>query len=100
MRIQGAVIGEQGQAFAVVVVKQQVVQNSSAAAETIRSITQAFRVPVALMRHDSRGRRLRYAEAAHRAFLRVPPIRRSQGGADRGLLQLRRRQPAARGRPY
>ena len=37
MRIQGAVIREQGQTFAVVVVKQHVVQNSSEAADAIRS---------------------------------------------------------------
>jgi hypothetical protein len=56
MRIQGAVIREQGQTFAVVVVKQHVVQNGSEATDAVRSFTPVFRVPVVLMAQDSRGR--------------------------------------------
>jgi hypothetical protein len=56
MRIQGAVIREHGQTFAVVVVKRHVVQNSSEAAEAIRSFFPLFRLPVVLMAQDSRGR--------------------------------------------
>lgn len=56
MRVQGAVIREQGQTFAVVVVKHHVVQNSLVAAEAIRGFTPVFRVPVVLMAQDGRGR--------------------------------------------
>jgi hypothetical protein len=56
MRVQGAVIREQGQTFGVVVVKPSVVQNSTEAADAIRGSTPVFRVPVALMAQDSRGR--------------------------------------------
>lgn len=55
MRVQGAVIREQGQTFAVVIVKPQVIQNSSEASDAIRSFMPAFRVPVILMAQDSRG---------------------------------------------
>lgn len=39
MRVQGAVIREQGQTFAVVVVKPHVVQNWAEAADAIQSFT-------------------------------------------------------------
>lgn len=57
MRVQGAVIREQGQTFAVVVVKPHVIQNRSEAADAIRGFTPIFGgVPVVLMAQDSRGR--------------------------------------------
>lgn len=56
MRIQGAVIREQGQTFAVVIVKPHVVQNRTAAADMIESFTPIFGVPVILMAQDGRGR--------------------------------------------
>lgn len=56
MHIQGAVIREQGLTFAVVVVKQHVVQSSSAAADAIRSLKPVFGVPIVLLAQDSRGR--------------------------------------------
>jgi hypothetical protein len=52
MRVQGAVIREQGQTFAVVVVKPHVVQNSVAAADAIRGFAPVFGVPVVLMSQD------------------------------------------------
>lgn len=55
MRVQGAVIREQGVTFAVVIVKPQVVQNPTAAAEAIQAFTPVFGVPVVLMAQDSRG---------------------------------------------
>ncbi len=55
MRVQGAVIREQGQTFAVVIVKPHVVDNRSEAAATIASFTPVFGVPVVLMAQDSRG---------------------------------------------
>lgn len=56
MRVQGAVIREQGQSFAVVIVKPHVVENPGAAADTIRSFAPVFGVPVVLMAQDARGR--------------------------------------------
>lgn len=56
MRIQGAVIREQGQTFAVLVVKPHVVNNQNEAARAVRSFTPIFGVPVILMAQDSRGR--------------------------------------------
>lgn len=55
MRIQGAVIKEQGVTFAVVIVKPHVLRNPTAAAEAIQAFTPIFRVPVVLMAQDSRG---------------------------------------------
>ncbi len=56
MRIQGAVIKEQGQTFAVVVVKRHVVQSRSEASRAISTFSPVFGVPVVLMAQDSRGR--------------------------------------------
>ena len=56
MRVQGAVIREQGQTFAVVIVKPHVVKNRAEATNTIQSFTPVFGVPVVLMAQDSRGR--------------------------------------------
>lgn len=56
MRVQGAIIREQGQTFAVVVVKPHVVQDRSAAANAIQSFTPVFGVPVVLMAQDGRDR--------------------------------------------
>lgn len=56
MRVHGAVIREQGQTFAVVVVKPHVVQNRSEAANAISGFAPIFGVPVVLMAQDSRGR--------------------------------------------
>lgn len=55
MRVQGAVIREQGQTFAVVVVQSRILQSRSNAASVIQSITPVFGVPVVLMAQDSRG---------------------------------------------
>lgn len=61
MRVQGAVIREQGQTFAVVVVKPHVVQNRAEAASAISSFMPIFGgVPVVLMAQDSRGRATYY----------------------------------------
>ena len=56
MRIQGVVIREQDQAFAVVVVNRHLVQSSTLAADAIRSCTPEFGMPVILMAQDSHGR--------------------------------------------
>jgi hypothetical protein len=75
MRIQGAVIREQGQTFAVVVVKQHVVQNSSEAADAIRSFAPVFRVPVVLMAQDSSGRAIYYGRQDIVKFMASVPLR-------------------------
>ncbi|WP_413208434.1 hypothetical protein [Rhodospirillum sp. A1_3_36] len=73
MRVQGAVIREQGQTFAVVVVKPQVVQNSGQATDAIRSFTPLFGVPIVLMAQDGRGRPTYYGRPDIARFMsRVP----------------------------
>lgn len=56
MRVQGAVIREQGVTFAIVVVKPHVVQSHAEATAAIRSFVPVFRVPVVLMAQGSGGR--------------------------------------------
>lgn len=73
MRIQGAVIREQGQTFAVVIVKPHVVQNPTAAASAIQSFAPVFGLPVVLMAQDSWGRPTYYGRQDIARFLsRVP----------------------------
>lgn len=70
MTFQGAIIREQGQVFAVVIVKKHVVDSSSTAAETIRSFQPAFPgMPVVLMAQDSRGRATYYGRQDIARFL-------------------------------
>lgn len=75
MRIQGAVIREQGQTFAVVIVKPHVVQNSGLAVDTIRSFTPAFGVPVVLMAQDGRGQPTYYGRQDIARYLSSVPLR-------------------------
>jgi hypothetical protein len=74
MRVQGAVIREQGQTFAIVIVKPHVVQNRTAAAEAIQSFTPVFGVPVVLMAQDSRGTPTYYGRPDIARFLASVPI--------------------------
>lgn len=76
MRVQGAVIREQGQTFAVVVVKPHVVQNRSEAANAIQSFTPVFRVPVVLMAQDARGRPTFYGRPDIARFMSSVPVHR------------------------
>jgi hypothetical protein len=56
MQIDGAVVSEQGITFAVVVVKQHVVQARSTANQAIASFAPVFpRMPIVLMGQDGRG---------------------------------------------
>ncbi len=76
MTFQGAVIREQGQVFAVVIVKKHVVDNSSTAAETIRSFQPAFPgMPVVLMAQDSGGTPTYYGRRDIARFLASVPLR-------------------------
>lgn len=74
MRVQGAVIREQGQSFAVVVVKAHVVRNSSAAENAICSFAPVFGVPVVLMAQDSRGRATYYGRRDIAKFMSSVPL--------------------------
>jgi len=74
MRVQGAVIREQGQTFAVVIVKPHIVQNSSVAADTIRSFMPVFGVPVVLMAQDQRGRATYYGRQDITRFMSSVPL--------------------------
>jgi hypothetical protein len=76
MRVQGAVIREQGQTFAVVVVKPHVVQNRSEAANAISGFTPVFGVPVVLMAQDSRGRPTYYGRPDIARFMSSVPMHR------------------------
>jgi len=74
MRVQGAVIREQGQTFAVVVVKPHVVQNRATASEAIAGFMPVFGVPVALMAQDGRGRPTYYGRPDIVRFLSNVPL--------------------------
>jgi len=56
MKFQGSVIREQGIAFAIVIVKKQVIDNRSEAENAIRTFMPVFpSLPIILMAQDSRG---------------------------------------------
>lgn len=74
MRVQGAVIREQGQTFAVVVVKPHVVQNRTAADDAIQGFTPVFGVPVVLMAQDGRGRPTFYGRPDIAKFMSGVPL--------------------------
>lgn len=76
MRVQGAVIREQGQTFAVVVVKPHIVQNRSKAASAISSFMPIFGgVPVVLMAQDNRGHATYYGRPDISRFMASVPVR-------------------------
>lgn len=74
MRVQGAVIREQGQTFAVVIVKPHVVQNQGAATEAITGLMPVFGVPVVLMAQDGRGRPTFYGRPDIARFMSNVPL--------------------------
>ncbi len=74
MRVQGAVIREQGQTFAVVVVKSHVVQNRAEADGAIAGLAPVFGVPVVLMAQDSRGRPTYYGRSDIARFMSNVPV--------------------------
>lgn len=56
MKFQGALLKLQGQTFAIVIVKPQVLQSTTVANETRQSFASVFPgVPIVLMAQDSRG---------------------------------------------
>jgi hypothetical protein len=74
VRIQGAVIQEQGQTFAVVVVKPQIVQNQPNAEDAIRDLFPVFGVPVVLMAQDGAGRPTYYGRPDIAQFMSKVPL--------------------------
>lgn len=74
MRIQGVVIREQGQTFAVVVVKPQILQSKSSAENLIRGFWPVFGVPIVLMAQDSQGRPSYYGRPDIAKFMASVPI--------------------------
>jgi hypothetical protein len=74
MRVQGAVIREQGLTFAIVVVKPHVVSNSFEADRTIRSFSPVFGTPVVLMAQDGSGRPTYYGRRDIARFMSGVPI--------------------------
>ncbi len=75
MRIQGAVIKEQGVTFAVVIVKQHVLSISSEANEAISSFQPLFPgIPLVLMAQDSRGIPTYYGRRDIAAFMANVPL--------------------------
>ncbi len=56
MKVQGAVIKEQGVRFAIVIEKKSIVDSQSQGEEAINSFNPLFpRMPIVLMAQDSRG---------------------------------------------
>ena len=75
MRIQGAVIREQGQTFAVVVVRKSVVDNRFEANRTMASLSPVFPgMPVVLMAQDGSGRPTYYGRQDISRFLANVPM--------------------------
>jgi hypothetical protein len=75
MRIQGAVIKEQGVTFAIVVVKRHVVDNSREASRAIHSFRPVFPgLPIVLMAQDSRGVPTYYGRQDVARFLANVPM--------------------------
>ena len=75
MRFQGAVIREQGQTFAVVVVQRHVIDDRFTAADAIASFHPVFPgLPVVLMAQDGFGRPTYYGRQDISRFLASVPM--------------------------
>lgn len=77
MKLQGAVIKEQGVTFAIVIVKERVVEITSEANKALRAFSSCFPgMPVVLMAQDSRGRATYFGRGDIVRFLRnISPSR-------------------------
>ena len=70
MKIQGAVVREQGVTFAIVIVKKHVVDNRFSADEAISNFSPLFpRLPVILAAQDHRGQFTYYGRSDITRFL-------------------------------
>lgn len=75
MRFQGAVVREQGQSFAIVIVRQHVVRSRHEADRAIIEFQPAFGgLPVVLMAQDSRGTPTYYGRPDIARFLSQVPL--------------------------
>jgi hypothetical protein len=74
MKVQGAVIREQGITFAVVIVKPHVVQNQFEANQAIQSFSPIFGHPVVLMAQNSRGTPTYYGRRDIAQFMSGVPL--------------------------
>jgi len=76
VRFQGAVIREQGQTFAVVVVQRHVIDNRATAADAITGFAPVFPgLPVVLMAQNSSGRPTYYGRQDISRFMASVPVR-------------------------
>jgi hypothetical protein len=74
MQLEGAVVREQGQTFAIVVVKPHVTQNQHSAATAIQSFGPYFpSMPIVLMSQNSRGQATYYGRRDISNFLAKVP---------------------------
>ena len=74
-KFQGAVIKEQGQTFAVVIVKKHIIENKTEAKNVIQSMQQFFpRLPIVLMAQDHRGVPTYYGRNDIARFLASVPL--------------------------
>ena len=75
MTFQGAVIREQGVAFAVVIVKKHIIDSSVEASQTIAAFQPLFPgLPVVLMAQDFRGTPIYYGRRDISRFLAGVPL--------------------------
>jgi hypothetical protein len=74
MRVQGAVIREQGVTFAIVIVKRHILDNTAEANHAIAAFSPVFRTPVVLMAQDSSGRPSYYGRTDIARFLANVPL--------------------------
>ena len=76
MQFQGAVIREQGQTFAVVIVRPHVIDNLPMAEEAIASFYPVFPgMPIVLMAQNSAGRPTYYGRQDISRFMASVPMR-------------------------
>ena len=76
MQIEGAVIKEQGQTFAVVVVERNVTDNRHEAVEASQNFSRCFPdMPIVLMSQDTRGRPTYFGRRDIANFLAGVPMR-------------------------
>jgi hypothetical protein len=76
MRFQGAVIREQGQTFAVVIVQRHVIDNRATAADVMTGFAPVFPgLPVVLMTQDNSGRPTYYGRQDISRFMASVPVR-------------------------
>lgn len=75
MRLQGAVVREQGVTFAIAIVKKHVIDNQTEARRAINAFTPVFPgMPIVLMAQDHRGCPIYYGRQDISRFLASVPM--------------------------